>query len=115
MKMPITGTSPKINWGAMDGVPVSVYEQREIDKEISPILFPMEIQLWIKGVKNNLSRIFYRGKKLLSFHCGKRRYMFSYIIEELGTSGWRELTIMICPVCCDKKEIRKDDLSGVPF
>lgn len=113
-KMPIKGTSPKINWGAMGGVPVSVYEQREIDEEISPIWFPTKIKTFIEGIKNNLSRVFYRGKKLFSFHCGRRRYVFSYIIEELGTSGWRELTVAICPVCGDKKETVKNDLSGAP-
>ena|SRR3990167_4807089 len=116
MTNPIAGTSPNIKWGAMDGIPVGVFEglNGEGKKEISLNSLPLKVESFIGGITNNLSRIFCR-KSFLNFHCGRRRYKIFYVCRELGSVGWIEQIIFICPICGNAKEKTNANTSGIPF
>ena len=114
--LPVEGTNPGIVWGPMDGVPVGVFEGLNGDGkgELQTIKLPTKVQVAIAEIHGNLSRV-YHAKSLLSFHCWRRRHKLRYVVEELGSCGWREACVSVCPVCGDKKERVYEDLSGVPF
>src|SRR3989344_7488345 len=111
----LKGTNPIKKWGAMGGVPVSVFEDMKGGKkELDPAKLPEKIRSAVTEIKNNLSQI-YHTKSILGFHHFTRRHKLTYVIEELGSCGWRELVVSVCPVCGDKKEALRENLSGIPF
>ena len=113
---PIEGTGPGIVWEPMDGVPVMFFEDLNGDGkgELQPSKLPTKVRAVIAEIQGNLSRIYY-SKSFVSFHCWRRRYKLRYVVEEIGSCGWLEMRICICPVCGNKKERIYENLSGVPF